>query len=150
MTLFKSSSTINFRNAKCPMTLPHLGSPTSSFDLSFLRLWQPSQYHDNDSKKAANGAHCSEEHSAIRRRGGDGHTVGRSLLLAGRQHSLSSRGSVIAERPHQAKPSPVLPKQDFICRGPATAKWFGKSSIFKMRFRCYFLSPYSNTFKWKL
>ena len=121
MKLFNSSSTINFRNPKCPTMLPQLGSQALSFNPSFLRFWQPPWHCNNNSKKKANGADCSallcgtlSWQEGRRRQAHDGEE---SLLLASRQHSLSSKGSV-TERPHQAQPSPALLKQDFICRGP--------------------------------
>ena len=135
--------------------LPQLGSQALSFNPSFLRFWQPPWHCNNNSKKKANGADCSallcgtlSWQEGRRRQAHDGEE---SLLLASRQHSLSSKGSV-TERPHQAQPSPAqrCESKTSSAEAPATAKWFGKSSISKMRFRCYFLNPYSNMFKWKL
>lgn len=71
----------------------------------------------------------------------------REPLLLEEEQSLPSRGTVIAERPHQAEASAANTKAS--SQAPTAAKWFGKSSICKMRFRCYFLHPYSNAFKWK-
>lgn len=70
-----------------------------------------------------------------------------SLLLEEGEQSLPSRSTVIAERPHQAEASAA--NTNTSSRAPTAAKWFGKSSICKMRFRCYFLNLYSNAFKWK-
>lgn len=101
--------------------------------------------HCNTSRKMASDVYCSEGHVASLRLGT--YVSSRGVICWQAQRRLSQAEiqwqqlKVYLTKP--TLPSMAKPKTP-IYRATTTDKWFGKSSVPKMRFRCYFLNAHSH------